>query len=506
MVVCFGSFKIKNMNTTPIYLFEKLGKFMAVSTATGDFYDIDKADYFDLIEWQKYVIANDSASSYQKLQESLEACDMPDDILEFFPPKLSEEDTDFTGQAKTAVTDITLNLTSECNLNCLYCWNDKGSYSGEGFISAEKTPKRNCDMTDAIAEAAVDTLLSLRGEETDLVVDFYGGEPLLNLDTILHTVKYCKAQEEKQGVTFSYLLATNGTLLTPEISKTLIELGVQIALSIDGPQAVHDHNRPFADGNGSFESILANLEKMPQDIRKKLVGRSTVTPRFPHMSELYQNLKDLGFERMEIFESEDACHKITDQRKDLFFTTQSDREVLYKEYEKLAQIFIDEVLEGKLSYAKTFFNRFFKLMQRLYYNEELTGGCPAATGQLAVSSDGKVYPCTSFLGIEKFCLGSVTEKVDKKIYEDFIAKINERFKKCSECDLYSVCKTSGSCLNINYFFNDDMTSPHEQSCEIFKEKIKLAIAALAIITEKIPEKTEELFGFDSVGRRGNRLY
>lgn len=488
-------------------MFEKLGKYMAISTATGDFYDLDKADYLDLKEWQKYVIANDSTSSFQKYQDSIEACDLPDDVLEFFPPKILDDALSFADKASAAVTDITLNLTSECNLSCKYCWNDKGSYSGDGFSKEEaKTPLRNCDMKPEVAEAAVDMLLSLRGEETSLVVDFYGGEPLLNLETLLHTVKYCKAKEDECGVTFAYLLATNGTLLTPDLSKTLIDLGVQIALSIDGPKEVHDHNRPFANGNGSFESILANLENMPEDIRKKLVGRSTVTPRFPHMADLYKNLKDLGFERMEIFESEDACHKITDTRKDLFFSSDSDREVLYKEYEKLAQIFIDEVLEGKLNYAKTFFNRFFKLMQRLYYNEELTGGCPAATGQLAVSSDGKVYPCTSFLGIEKFCLGNVTQEIDTKVYEDFIAKINERFKKCSECEFYSVCKTSGSCLNINYFFNDDITSPHEESCEIFKEKIKLAIAALAIITEKIPEKTEELFGYDSVGRRGNTLY
>lgn len=494
------------MNNSPIYLFEKLGKFIAVSTATGDFYDLDKLDYLDLVEWRKYIIEHNSTDSYDKLKESVEVCELSNDILEFFPLPLQEDEDDLSDRYQSSVTDITLNITSECNLNCRYCWNDKGSYCGEGFAVGKEDSSKNEDMSPQIAKAAVDTLLDLRGDETDLVVDFYGGEPLLNLKTLLYTVDYCKEQEKKHNVNFSYLLATNGTLLTPQIAEKLISKGVQIALSIDGPKKIHNHNRPFENGDGSFDAIMDNLDNMPDELKKKLVGRTTVTPRFPKMSDLYDNLKDLGFERMEIFESEDACHKVNENTKELFFSSKEDREVLYMEYEKLALLFIDEVVEGKLDYAKTFFNRFFKLMQRLYYNSELVGGCPAASGQIAVSADGSIYPCTSFLGIDEFCLGNVSDKIDKNCYADFIKQADEREKQCSSCEFYSVCKTTGSCLNINYFFNKDVASPHGESCELFKEKLKLALATLAILTEKIPEKIEDLFGHDPVGRRGNKLY
>ncbi|MDD5059971.1 MAG: radical SAM protein [Candidatus Omnitrophica bacterium] len=402
-------------------------------------------------------------------------------------------------------------MTAECNLRCVYCWNDQGKYSNRRFLK-EKTGKsasslnyRQMDVLTAIK--AVNTLVKLRGKDSDLVVDFYGGEPLLNLDTLFATVDYCRANQSKWKVKFHFLLATNGTLLTPNLAKRLLDKGVQIAVSIDGPKAVHDHNRPFAGQNGSFDTILANLKKMPRPVMKRLVGRTTVTPFFPDMVKLYEHLKSLGFERIEIFESEDACHKILPGQENSFFSSKANYSTLYKAYQKLALRYIDNVISKKLNYSKTFFNRFFKLMQRLYYNHEVSGGCPAAKGQIAVSIDGWIYPCTSFLGIDEFKLGHVNYGINRDKYRKFIKKTNKRFEHCrQDCQLFKLCRSTGSCLNVNYYFNGDCAVPHKKSCDLFREKLALACASLSILSEKIPNRLEKLFGFDPVGRRGNKLY
>jgi uncharacterized protein len=349
-------------------------------------------------------------------------------------------------------------------------------------------------------------LVELSGPDKELVVDFYGGEPLINLDTLLATVDYCRDNQKKWGVNFSFLLATNGTLLTPMVAKKLFAKGVQVAVSIDGRKEIHDNHRSFADGRGSFSSILENLKNMPGEVKKRLVGRSTVTPFCADMVSLYQDLKSLGFERIELFESEDACHKITPQREKFFFSSEKQYRILCKEYERLALHYIDEVVKGALDYRKTFFNRFFKLMQRLYYNHELTGGCPAAKGQFAVSAEGDIYPCTSFLGIENFKLGNVVSGLDKEKYDGFIELILKRFGHCQECPVFMLCRTTGSCLNINYYFNKDPAKPYQKSCDLFREKLELAAATLAILAEKIPGRMEELFGYDATGKRGNQLY
>ncbi|MBN2483064.1 MAG: radical SAM protein [Candidatus Omnitrophica bacterium] len=493
----------------PVYLFTRLGKYIGISTSTGDFYDLTPQTYAALMKWNEKINLKGPAVTADDISEYAREYSLPEDIYRLFP--LPRKQRAFEDRnALSAISDITLNLTSQCSLRCVYCWNDQGKYSNTEFQPDSDTLKKqeevSSDMSIETACRSVDMLVKLCKEDKQLVVDFYGGEPLENVETLEATVDYCRENEKKWGVRFHFLLATNGTLLTPSLAKNLIDKGVQIAVSVDGPKAVHDNNRPYADGRGSFEKIAENLKGMDENVKKRLVGRTTVTPFFSDMVALYKNLRDLGFERIELFESEDACHKITPQREAMFFNTDSQYETLFKEYERLAYLYVDEIVSGQLDYRKTFFNRFFKLMQRLYYNHEVSGGCPAAKGQIAVSGDGNIYPCTSFLGIEQFCLGNVHTGLDEQKYRRFIEMINNRFDMCSTCEIFSVCRTTGSCLNMNYYFNGDPARSHERSCDLFAEKLKLAIATLAILSDKIPDKLDELFGHDPVGRRGNELY
>lgn len=496
---------------SPVVLVHKLGRYIGISTSTGDFYDLAPEIYTSLEKWSREISLFQGALTKQRSIALGKALNIPSGIIKNFPLSKKKISSGTDRNLSACLTDLTINLTSNCNLRCVYCWNDHGRYSNRRFLKAQtEKPKKDTKDTQMSVETAlkaVDTLVKLRGRDKDLVVDFYGGEPLLNLKTLMATVNYCRENQSKWKVNFHFLLATNGTLLTPVIATELLNKGVQIAVSIDGPKAIHDNNRPFINRKGSFNTILLNLKRMPETVMKRLVGRTTVTPFFTDMIKLYEHLKGLGFERIEIFESEDACHKILPKQESSFFSTEENYKLLYEAYEKLALRYIDDVVSGKLNYSKTFFNRFFKLMQRLYYNHEVSGGCPAAKGQIAVAVDGGIYPCTSFLGINEFELGHVNHGIDGKKYNKFIEKTNKRFKHCQrDCDLFSLCRSTGSCLNVNYFFNGDPAVPHKKSCALFAEKLALAAASLSILSEKIPQRLEKLFGFDPIGRRGNKLY
>jgi len=496
---------------SPVVLFYKLGRHIGISTFTGDFYDLSLEVYNLLEKWNKGISLLLGFPSKQKVAALAKTLNIPLEITKLFPVCDKKIYLKLDKISSACLTDLTLNLTSSCNLRCVYCWNDHGRYSNSIFLKGKtkSSEKHNTGihMPVAVALRAVDTLVKLRGKDKDLVVDFYGGEPLLNIETLMATVDYCRENQSKWKVNFHFLLATNGTLLTPSVAKELLNKGVQVAVSIDGPKTVHDNNRPFINRKGSFDTISSNLKEMPKTIMKRLVGRTTVTPFFSDMVKLYEHLKKLGFERIEIFESEDACHKISSSQESSFFSTEENYKLLCKAYERLALRYIKDVVSGNLNYSKTFFNRFFKLMQRLYYNQEISGGCPAAKGQIAVSVDGGIYPCTSFLGIKDFELGNVNHGFEARKYERFIANTNRRFEHCQkDCDLFSLCRSTGSCLNVNYFFNEDPAVPHKKSCSLFAEKLALATASLAILSEKIPHRLEKLFGFDPIGRRGNKLY
>ncbi|MFH1339483.1 MAG: radical SAM protein [Candidatus Omnitrophota bacterium] len=494
----------------PAYIFKKLNRYFAVSTYSGDFYEVSEETYLALNKWNEEIINLDKEPASDAVVKSAKTRGIPLNIIESFLSSEKSRSSNEEGDIPTNITDLTLNLTSKCNLRCLYCWNDQGRYSDASFqkgrYDAVQKPDIEKDMTVEVARKSVDILVNLCNSDRNLVVDFYGGEPLMNLETLLATVDYCRRNEAKWNASFHFLLATNGTLLTPSLAEELIDKGIQIAVSIDGPKSVQDNNRPFVNGDGSFDKIASNLKNMPDKIIKRLVGRTTVTPFYTDMVKLYKNLRDLGFERIELFESEDACHRVTPARESVFFGTAQQYRILREEYERLAQFYIDETIGGFLDYRKTFFNRFFKLMQRLYYNHEISGGCPAAKGQIAVSSEGDIYPCTSFLGVERFNLGNVQDGLDTEKYNRFIKDIERRLDNCSDCPLFSLCRSTGSCLNMNYYFCGDPALPYQVSCELFREKLELAIACLAVLSEKIPHRLEEVFGFDPVGKRGNELY
>lgn len=496
------------------FLIHELGKFVAGSTVTGDFFEVPEPLYRALKACREIEGLD--------LSEGLRRHDLDEDtirnVLEAFPePDGARAPGERPG---IAVSDLTLNLTSNCNLACVYCWNDRGHYSSHTFLRtdarqgcaaregcAASAPPREAEttveeMSVETARKAVDELIKHRGHEDQLVVDFYGGEPLLNLPVMEETIRYCRERERDAPVQFRFLIATNGTLLTPELAERLLDAGVEIAISVDGPADIQNHNRPLPDGGESFPLVQKNLAGMKDPIRNRLVGRATVTPRFSDMVSIYHALRELGFDRIELFESEDACHRITPGREAFFFHTEEQYETLTKEYDRLARLYVEEVKRDRLNHHNTFFNRFFKLMQKIYHHHEVTGGCPAGRGQLAVSCDGWFYPCTAFIGIDEFRMGNVDQGLDVAHLKRFLGRADERDEHCADCDYHALCRSTGSCLNLNLHYNGDLAKPWENGCKLFRYKMDLAMAALATLSEDVPELLEPLLGEDPSGARG----
>lgn len=57
-------------------------------------------------------------------------------------------------------------------------------------------------------------------------------------------------------------MTINGTLLTDEIIKFMKDNEVSLLISMDGPKEIHDKNRVFSNGMGSFDKIMNNINKI----------------------------------------------------------------------------------------------------------------------------------------------------------------------------------------------------------------------------------------------------
>ena len=145
-----------------------------------------------------------------------------------------------------SILGLTIMPTSTCNLECVYCY--------------EKTHAST--MTDA----TIDELIAFADERMatvkHLAVTWYGGEPLVAIDQIETISHRLKALCKKHGAEFSAGAITNGTLLTEDVARRLVDTcGVSYCqVTLDGPAHIHDKRRPYRGMRGSFETIVNNIK------------------------------------------------------------------------------------------------------------------------------------------------------------------------------------------------------------------------------------------------------
>jgi uncharacterized protein len=169
---------------------------------------------------------------------------------------------------------VTLNL--DCNLACPYCYEDH--FRGKSY------------MSEATADLLVETILTgpiKAGRE--VLLDFYGGEALLSIPLIRRIAGPLREVASAAGTKFSFNLVTNGTLLTRPVVEELLPLGLSGArVTIDGPPDIHNRQRPFVSGKGSFDAILKNLGEVCGLFKVQLGGNFTRDNfrRFPELLDL----------------------------------------------------------------------------------------------------------------------------------------------------------------------------------------------------------------------------
>ncbi len=153
------------------------------------------------------------------------------------------------------ISQMTLQVTQGCNLRCKYC-----IYSEE--INQHQRSHSSKSMDWKTAKQAVDFLYAHSIDSDHVTIAFYGGEPLLALPLIQQVVAY--SRELFDGKEIDYTITSNGTLLTDEIMHFLVNEKIHLVISLDGPKEIHDRNRVFAGGGGTFDTIMKNLGRLKE--------------------------------------------------------------------------------------------------------------------------------------------------------------------------------------------------------------------------------------------------
>ena len=165
------------------------------------------------------------------------------------------------------LTTVVLNVNTGCNLSCTYCYKEDLD-----------TPANGRKMSLETAQQSIEMLLRESPDQPRYTIVFFGGEPLTNLPLIRQVVAWAEPVFAERGKRLDISITTNATLLDEQTIAFLQQHRFSIAVSIDGPKAVHDRNRVTVGGQGTYETVARKVRLLLSTYRARPVGaRVTLT-------------------------------------------------------------------------------------------------------------------------------------------------------------------------------------------------------------------------------------
>jgi His-Xaa-Ser system radical SAM maturase HxsB len=338
-------------------------------------------------------------------------------------------------------TDVGLHiavLTNRCNLACVYC---------------QTNSKSQCDMDTNTASKVLEFIFSAKNPNIN--IEFQGGEPLLNWETLRFFVDYTR-RYNLTGRKISLSLVSNFTLMDDEKLKFLIDNEVNLCASLDGPKKIHDTQRKTVEGGPSYDKVIYWLEKINKEYkRRKITNRTigvllTITKQsLPFYKEIVDQHVNLGLFSLPLR----PLNKIGEAKEN---------------WDKIGytpEEFIDFWRKGmdymlKLNQKGIFiYERMARVMLRKILNKEdpgyvdLCSPCGAGRSTMAYSPEGDVYTCDEarMIGEDLFKLGNVLDNSYEEVMASPLLMQTCQASLLNFFDYASAYSTfGGNCPVLNY--------------------------------------------------------
>jgi radical SAM additional 4Fe4S-binding domain len=336
--------------------------------------------------------------------------------------------------------ELVLMVSQDCNLGCAYCFGDcnKGK------------------MSEETAYQAIDYMLERSPGQKKFSVTFFGGEPLTNFPLIEKTLDYCEEICKMKDVKINYRMTTNGTILNNRILERMKKHNIEVTVSLDGPEEIHDRYRKFRNGKGTFKVIVENVKLMSQYI--PVSARVTLTKYSPAISEIGNVLEEIGVKNVYFSPVIEDPICINGKNKDFDKMGMTERQLL-----KLEQEF-DKICEGLIlncskEEPKSIYTNMMQLKRTFSKRRR---GCDCGGNNLAVSVNGDLYPCHWFVDMEAFKLGNIWDGLNGESYANFFNEYDKSREKCRRCWAVNTC--GGGCANEAVVDGCRFRGPNESKC------------------------------------------
>jgi len=393
-----------------------------------------------LAQSDKTVFNTEWKNASEKLREELLAGGFVVDA-EFDEYKFMRIQQQMHRYSKRAI-GLTILPTLRCNLACKYCYEEER----QGSLSKKARDQIVTYVKNVISEGA-----------ESLHISWYGGEPLLELNTIINLSKRFLALCRRHNVTYKAGITTNGTLLTPAIAHKLKNLGVfKAQVTIDGPPDVHNKRRPFKGGRGSFDAITKHLEELSHIFRFGIrinVDKENLeqAKEVADLLSKYKLHKDTYVYYAPVHSDGKGCQDAERFCKDHVMTSR-----------EFAKIETDLFAHGE---------------KKGIIDWELPDNRPRACAAVCnnafvVEPDGTLQKCFNLIGYKDEAVGSLDEGlVYNKKHIEWLTYEPFETPKCKKCKIMPLCW--GGCINRT------KSDPTTDNCRSLRHNINQVIERIA---------------------------
>lgn len=357
---------------------------------------------------------------------------------------------------------LTLCISGICNLACKYCYEgDQNSRNTNKFMSRDTVRK------------AIDFVYEEYKEGINCV-QFFGGEPLLAIDTMVYVIEYISNICNKLSINPpSYTIVTNGTLIDDKVHELFNRYFSRITISLDGRKEVNDSNRIFANHLGSvYERVHKNLEKYRDERLYSVDIQMTITEEqlsgeINDISD-YLHIKGLGVDSIHITPLINTKNYRIEEQK--LYTAR-----IMRYFQKCYEVELQNINE----------TNYYKLLSLVHILKSKTPSdyyCGAGFLDISIDVGGNIFPCFMFNGNSAFVMGSVYGDV-KTFSDKRDMYINNRISKneeCANCWAHGICSSGHSgCIGAFYLENGRIDTPISRNCMLTQSVFETVLCKIA---------------------------
>lgn len=327
---------------------------------------------------------------------------------------------------------FTLSLTHNCNLSCKYC------YSGRKFKQ---------DMSLETGEKIVDFAMRISGPDKLLDFCFFGGEPFLRFDMIKELTSLIQERKKEYKKPVRLSITTNGTILTQEMIDFLKENNINLCVSIDGPEHIHNRNRCYENGEGSFAQVVKNI-LMAREQLDNLQANAVYGPEtIEDLQESLEFLDLLGIPVIHLNMNILASWSGVTYQK------------MLKSYLQVADYYIHSYEQGREIGINLIDSKIILFLKGGY-----TAGdtCGMGETEWGFAPGGNIYPCERLIGEDEespFSLGNVHTGLSLEKQRSVSKHRGNKNKECNQCQFQKYCMNWCGCTNYHMTGLTDMASP-----------------------------------------------